>query len=87
MFFNKVEMEAKALKLGEKRINFFRPFNSAFERATHTASKQRSNFNHNVAMNNRDLPGQDDQKFLNISSFKPNNSTSQKSLKKMNDFN
>ena len=33
------------------------------------------------------LFGQDDQKFLNISSFKPNNSTSQKSLKKMNDFN
>ena len=43
------------MKLNESKVNFFRPFNSAFERTAHTQTKQKKNFNHNGLLNNTDL--------------------------------
>ena len=57
MFFNNKELEKKAQKINDGRVNFFRPFNSAFERTAHVQTKQKKNFNHNGLLNNTDLPG------------------------------
>lgn len=43
--------------MSDGRVNFFRPFNSAFERTAHIQTKQLKNFNHNGLLNNADLPG------------------------------
>ena len=39
LFFNNKEMEKKANTLADTKVNFFRPFNSAFERNVHTHNK------------------------------------------------
>lgn len=39
LFFNNRDLEKKVPNIGEERISFFRPFNSAFERESHVISK------------------------------------------------
>lgn len=50
LFFNNRDLEKKAPNIGNEKISFFRPFNSAFERESHTIAKQKRNFNKDAGM-------------------------------------
>jgi len=51
LFFNNRELEKKAPNFGEDKVSFFRPFNSAFERESHTMGKQHRAFNKDAGLN------------------------------------